>query len=283
MPFRPPGPRRERILAMGSAGSGKTRMWMSIAKRYEQLKTPGTFYVLDTDMAVPVMLGGDTFASLADRTQWLDYEPSLSGTGKWVPRGEVIENPRLVVMEPWEWPEYVDASAHIKAHQTNDDWAVSDLHNPAWSAVQDYYIDLIFKKDAVDFYTEARVANKKGGALDGDKDWSVINRMYKEFMTPFVRSRGHLFICTGTKGVQTEGGRVDAKEVRVTYGAHGVKPEGQKMTDHLVNTVIFAKEFTPRVWTWTTVKDREREPMVGTPANDFAMDYLVKIAGWKLA
>lgn len=289
MPFRPPTARRERILAFGSAGSGKTGMWLSIAKRYEQLKTPGTFYVLDTDIALPAMLStpaehGGRFESLLDRTQWMDYVPSASPSlpGTWQPRNEV-EDPRLVVLEPYDWPEYVDGAKFIGSTMVNDDWFVSDLHNPAWSAVQDYYIDLIHKKDTVSFYLSARQANAKGNPLDGDKDWSNINRMYKEFTSPIVRARGHVFLCTSVKGVQTEGGRVDPKEVRVAYGQFGVRPDGQKLTDHLVHTVIFAQEFRSGEWTWSTAKDREREKMVGQPAGDFAMDYLMKIGGWKLA
>lgn len=282
MPFRPPGPRRERILAMGVAGSGKTGMWLSIAKRYEQLKTPGTFYVMDTDLSLSAMLSGDRFGSLYERAQWIDWAEQPNGSLQAVPRNEV-ENPRIVIFEPYEWPEYMESMNYIKAHQTNDDWMVIDLHNPSWSAVQDYYIDLIHKKESTEFYLSARSAGKNGNPLDGDKDWSNINRLYRDFVGPIARARGHVFLCTAVKQVQTEGGRVDAKDVRVTFGAHGVKPEGQKMTHHMVHTVIMCSEFRPGEYIWTTVKDREREDMVGQPANDFAMDYLVGKGGWKLA
>lgn len=283
MALHPPSARRERILAMGTSGAGKTRMWLSIAKLAEQLKSPGTFYVLDTDLAVPAMLDGEHFAALLPKTQWMDYEPSSSGNGKWVPRGEVIEDPRIVVYEPYDWPEYIDSVNDLKRKMDNDDWCVVDLHNPAWDAVQDYYIDLVFRKDASDFYIEARQQNKKGGALDGDKDWSNINRMYREFANPLARLRGHLFLVTGVKSVQMDGGRADTKDIRVAFGPHGVKPAGQKMTHHMVNTIVLAQEFRPSEWVWTSVKDRERELMVSVDAVDFAKDYLVKRAGWKLA
>ena len=229
MPLHPNSLRRERILAMGTSGAGKTRMWLSIAKLAEQLRSPGTFHVLDTDLAVVAMLDGEHFGLLADRTQWMDYQPSATGKGSWTPRNEV-EDPRIVVYEPYEWPEYVDAITDLRPKLKPDDWVVVDLHNPAWDAVQDYYIDLMFKKDSTDFYLEARAQNKKGGALDGDKDWSNINRMYREFANPLARLNCHLFLVTGVKAVQLDGGRADAKDIRVAFGPHGVKPAGQKMT-----------------------------------------------------
>lgn len=285
MPLHCPKPARERILAMGAPGSGKTRMWLTIAKKAEQLKSPGTFYVQDTDMAVRRMIGESDFLLLQSRTQFMRYETSAnpSQPGKWVPDGEVVENPRIVVYEPYEWPEYITAMQQSARAANNDDWLVVDLANPAWDAVQDEYIDHVFKKDAVDFYLEARMANKKGGALDGEKDWQHINRMYREWSKHLLRWRGHVFLCTGVKAVTTEGNRADAKEVRITFGGIGVKPEGQKHLWHSMHTIIYVVEFKPGEWLATVPKDREREKLTGKPLNDFVMDYLVPVAGWKLA
>lgn len=282
MPFRPPSARRERILAFGTAGAGKTRMWLSIAKKYEQLKTPGVFYVLDTDGTMAAMLDGDNFGVLLDRTQFMTYTPSATGKGTWSPRDEVVENPRMVVFDPYDWPEYVDAVNYVKTVETNDDWTIVDMIGPqAWEEVQTFYIDQVFKKTETEFYLAAR--DKKGGALDGDKDWTNINRMYREFAGPLNRLRGHLFLVTGVKDVETEGMRADKKDVRVLFGGLGVKPAGQKATHHTVHTVILAQEFRTGEWIWTTAKDREREKMLGEEAGDFAMQYLVKRGGWKLA
>lgn len=286
MPLHCPKPARERVLAMGAPGSGKTRLWLTIAKKAEQLRSTGTFYVQDTDMAVRRMIGEAEFLLLQDRTQFMRYEepanPRLEG--KWVPEdGVVVENPRVVVYEPYEWPEYVTAMAASARAATNDDWLVVDLANPAWDAVQDEYIDHVFKKESVDFYLEARLANKKGGALDGEKDWQHINRMYREWSKHLMRFRGHIFACTGVKAVSSEGQRADAKEVRITFGGIGVKPEGQKHLWHTFHTIIYLVEFKPGEYQMTTPKDREREKMVGAPIKDFVMDYLVPVAGWKLA
>jgi hypothetical protein len=231
------------------------------------------------------MIGEGDFAVLLPRTQFMRYEeprnPNQPGT--WVPDGEVIAEPRVVVFEPYEWPEYMAAMKQSTALARNDDWLVVDLANPAWDAVQDEYVDLIFKKESTDFYLEARAANKKGMPLDGDKDWSNINRMYREWAKGLLRWRGHVFLCTGVKAVQTEGGRIDAKEVRITFGGIGVKPEGQKHLWHSMHTIVFAVEFKPGEWQVTVPKDRERAKLVGVTMKDFVMDYLVPVAGWKLA
>lgn len=282
MPLRCTKPARERILLMGPHGSGKTRMWLTIAKKSEMLKSPGTFYVHDTDMAVRRMLSGEGFESLLPRTQWMRFEAGgMTTKGTWVVDGDVIENPRMVVYEPYEWEEYMTSMEDCNRQITNDDWLVVDLANPAWDAVHDYYVDLVFKKSTTEFYMAAR--DKRGGALDGDKDWSNINRMYREWAKHLLRLRGHLLICTGVKNVQTEGGRVDPKDVRVTFGPHGVKPEGQKHLPHTVHTILLAKEFKPGDWQVTTVKDRERDKLTGETMNDFVMQYLVPVAGWSMA
>ncbi len=294
MPLHCPYPARERILAMGAHGSGKTRMWLTIAKYAEKLKSPGTFYVLDTDMAVRRMMSGENFSGLAPRTQFMVWDANApvpanlrqrketKGTFVPDPGLPIVEDPRLIVFEPYEWVEYMDALKRSVLAITNDDWLVIDLANPAWDAVQDFYVDLIFKQDSADFYLAARETGKKGAPLDGDKDWSNINRLYREFSQPLLRLRGHLFLCTGVKAVQTEGGRIDPKDVRVTFGPHGVKPEGQKQLPHMAHTILLLKEFTPGVWQTTTVKDRERERLTGATVSDFVMQYLVPVAGWKL-
>jgi hypothetical protein len=272
---------------MGAPGSGKTRVWLSIAKKYEQLKSIGVFYVQDTDMAVRRMVGEADFLLLQPVTQFLIPEAQANPNApvKWVPDPSlpVVDKPRLVVYEPYEWPEYVSAMQASARVATNDDWLVVDLANPAWDAVQDEYIDHVFKKDSVDFYLEARIANKKGGALDGEKDWQHINRMYREWSKHLLRFRGHIFLCTGVKAVTSDGNRADPKDVRITFGGIGLKPEGQKHLWHTAHTIVHLVEFMPGQWQMSTPKDREREKLVGKPLKDFVMDYLVPVAGWKLA
>lgn len=292
MPLHPSFPARERILGMGVGGSGKTRAWLTIAKKAEMLKSPGTFYVLDTDDAVERMVSGVNFAILANRVQYMRYEPAArpKTPGQWViddSRG-VVEDPRLVVcvLDSWTgdstWPQYVDFSKQYAKMVLNDDWIVVDLYNPAWGEVHDFYVDNIHKTDVLSFYIAAR--DKKGGALDGDKDWSIINRMYREFVGPLARLRCHLFITTSVKAIQSEGNRADAKDVRILFQSTGVKPEGQKMTHHLTHTIIMFKEFAPGVYHMNVVKDRERPKTAEAIVhNDFVMDYLLPHAGWKLA
>lgn len=290
MPLHAGTPARERILGMGVGGAGKTRAWLTIAKKAEMLKSPGTFYVLDTDAAVERMLAGDNFAILRDRTQYMRHEANrdTSKPGTWVldeSRG-VVDNPRMYVceLESWGesmWPCYVDFSKQFARLVTNDDWIVVDLFSPAWGEVHDYYVDTVHKKDVAAFYLAAR--GQKGNPLDGDKDWSNINRMYREFIGPLNRLRCHLFITTSVKDLQTEGARADKKDVRLLFGTAGVKPEGQKMTHHLTHTIIYFREFMPGEWHMTVLKDRERQkPAADIVHRDFVSDYLIPIAGWKL-
>lgn len=254
--LQPPGPDvRERIMVMGGFGSGKTSCWLNIAKWSKETGSDAKFYVLDTDASVRHMLT--------------------------IPGSQYADLDNIILTEVFDWNEYNDAlNAAAAAARPGLDWIVIDFVSTAWDAVQEYYVAEIYKKDMDEFFMDQAKSRAGGNALDGWKDWSVINRLYKQWSNTMIhRHKAHLFLVAGAKAI----GDKEDRSVRATFGTYGVRPAGQKHLGHLPHTVLLNATATPGEIFLTTVKDRERRVLDGTQKlNEFALDYLVGVAGWRL-
>ncbi|HUW56761.1 MAG TPA: AAA family ATPase [Planctomycetota bacterium] len=255
--LQPPIPNlRERILVMGGFGTGKTSDWLNIAKWSKETGSDARFYVLDTDASVSHMLT--------------------------VPGGQYEGLDNVVLYECFDWMEYVGAlKASIAAHRPGLDWIVVDFVGTAWEAVQEYYVQERYQADDLaEFFMEQALARSSKAPLDGWKDWSVINRLYKSFQNALIHKHSaHLFLTSGVKVI----GDNEDRSVRALFGPHGVRPVGQKHLGHIPHTVLYAQAIRPGEIFVTTIKDRERRILDGTvQQGEFALDYLVNVAGWKL-
>lgn len=250
-------PARERILVMGSYGTGKSQTWCTVAAWLRRTKSPGRVFVVDTDHA-------------ADRLaeQYDDFSNVTS-------------------YDVWDYQDAKKALADVmKAKPGREDWLVVDLADKLWAWAQDYYIAERFGKDATTYYMDHKKADKDGHPLaDGHgMNWSVINKTYADLMTVVQRFPGHVLFCTPAGTVESpnsQGKGGDDKDVRALFQRYGVKPQGQKSLGFQFFTVLWliAKKDG---WSFTTVKDVGRENVTDSPMTDFVGDYLVKIAGWEL-
>lgn len=252
--LQPPVGIRERILGMGGFGSGKTTMYLNIAKWSQETGSDARFYVIDSDNAVRHMLN--------------------------VPTSQYHGLENIVLTEVSEFPEYIDA---LDIANTNVrpglDWICVDFASSAWDAAQEYYVSEIYRTGMSEFFLQQAKLRSGSAALDGWKDWSIINRLYKDFSTKILNTQAHVFLVAGAKALSDR----EDRSVRALFGSHGVRPTGQKHLGHLPHTVLLAHVLKPGEITLTTIKDRERPTLDGSqPLNEFALDYLVNIAGWKL-
>lgn len=245
MAWQPKIDPRERILVMGSPGTGKTTAWMSLARKLPE----ATFYVLDSDYSVERFLATD-YADLTNVVVYL------------VP----------------EWQDWLDAIADASAKATRDDWLVFDMLPPAWDAVQEWYTEKVFGASIDDFFLEARVAQKKGSAFDGRKDWGIINKLYKSKINQTIlQFHGHFFATADVKALSED----DDKAIKGVFGTYGVRPGGQKHTGHLVATILLMTKKRIGEFYMTTIKDRGRREVENAPVKDLATSYLIPIAGWR--
>ena len=258
MNLKPKGNARERILLYGGAKVGKTSAYLSIARKCPN----STIHVLDSDLAMERMVEGHSDLAnvrVHDVDTWTDYVESA--------KTAVAAMPTYTIDTP-NGPKTV-----------SDDWLVVDFLSGAWDAVQTWYIDKKFGKAPEDYFTAHAIAAKKGNPLDGDKDWSVINKNHKAFMNILLRSPGHVL---GTATAKALGDRDDV-QLQTMFQVVGQRPEGQKGLAHAFHTIILLSKNRAGEHQMTTVGDRERRLVSNAPLSDFAMNYLVPIAGWRPA
>jgi len=249
--LRPTNPNDpERILALGSAGSGKTKGWLSIAQWAHKTKSPAKFYVIDSDEAMPRMMSG--YPELTN----IEYLPVHT------------------------WDGYTDALDKFGPKLTADDWLIVDFIGSAWDAVQEWYVEQIYGADMGEFFMDARKKMKAGSPLDGWKDYGVINRIYRSWMNQLVHATpGHKYLTAVSDPIRD----TDPSEIKARYSKVQVRPRGQKHLTHAVHTVLLMLEPAAGRYFITTIKDRERQELTGQAVeNDFVRTYLIPVAGWKL-
>jgi hypothetical protein len=253
----------ERIFIYGAPDTGKTTGWLQIA---ETLRKGGArqeairFWVLDTD-----------YTALRS----LEEYPELAASG--IVRYEQVAD--------WGAATGVLRDFGMEVVSRPNDWIVVDMINPLWDMCQEDYIERAFGKDAEEFYMAHRLAQKRGGALDGFKDWSVINRSYNTRVAEVLkRASCHVYAVAAGKAVSSD---LDSKMIKEQYETLGTKPSGQKDTSHLYHTVLLARKkrgatVESPIRTLTTVKERaQRKRLAQVETSNFAMTYLFQVAGWR--
>lgn len=259
---------RERILAFGVQGTGKSHAIAMMAKRCPN----NQFWVLDNDQAWPRLL----------------THPDLAGLN-----AEDGGNVHIFDVDNSDFEQHVDVVKQISAQSEPDDWCVLDMWTPTWDAVQSWFSDQVFDQSIEDYFVEVRKmksTSKQGGedktlaAFEGFMDWPVINKVYTgKWVNPILRLRCHLY-ATAEQAKVEEGGKGrqgDDKDIKNMFGPYGVKPKGQKRTGHLFQTVLLMTKNRVGEYRFTTIKDRARTEVEEQKFGDFSIDYFMKIAGWK--
>lgn len=256
MSFESPLKARERILLYGEPGVGKGNAVISIAKLLQLTKSESCVYVIDNDKSYLM-------------------ETEQSG----------LEN--TVVKEVYEWEEYVETLKAVLPLLQPNDFLVCDLISEVWAVVQEYYTRMIFGNDIGAYFLQVKQDMKKDTEFGGWTDWKYINKLYFDFVRPFVyKSPCHIIgvatadpINRGGRGGSTAG---DDKETVSVFGPVGFKPDGQKRLKHQFNTTIFLHKSLKGEYLMSSVKDRERQLMTAKPVNNFALQYLREVAGWQI-
>ena len=242
MNLKPRFPVPERILITGGPKVGKTHAYLSIAARCPDSQV----YVLDSDRALGRML--------MDR-----------------------DLPNVKVTEVKTWEDFVENTRTVLKTTRPQDWLIVDFGSASWDAVQRWYINKKFKTAAEDHFTAFVVSGKKGNALEGDTDWVVVKRNLAAWMTLIKEANCHVLFTTKAKAI---GGRDDA-HLKMTYGPVGVRPDGEKTMSHDFHTLVVLGKTRTGDHFMTTVGDRGRALIEKAPLTDFALNYLMTVAGWK--
>jgi hypothetical protein len=246
----------ERILLYGVAGTGKSTAVLSIAKA-----TGANVTVVDTERAHDRLL----------ETEWQGLN------------NVTVKDVRFdaMVNDTTNWDEMIGTVRDTVKTMKPGDWLVIDSITPTWDDVQAWFTQKLWGDDLADYMMAARMqaqdSGKKGGsAFEGFTDWPVINKTYNTLYNLILNAPGHVLLTAETAALIDEG-----SEVQVLFGAHGVKPKGQKRLPHIPHTVLLTGRKRTGEWTLSTVKDRGRDTVSGKVVTDFAKDYLGGVCGWK--
>lgn len=242
---------KERILAFGSYGSGKSHGWASIRDLYATTDTPGHFHIISTEW------------EMADRTA----------------EGYANFNDNATIHEATDFESLLGISEKISEAATGDDWLVIDSVGSGWSWAQDDYCQGRWGKTFKEYQADL-------GNSNSDINWQFVNNAYRSWINPHViRFPGHKYACAQADVVASEGKWKDGPEIQGMYGRFGVKPVGQKELGYAFHSVLLFKHPTRTDWQITTIDDPSRVHVdshpVATPPLGFVDSYLVKIAGWR--
>lgn len=276
--LRPQLMTRERILGFGVQGVGKSNNILTLARRCPT----DTFWVVDNDYNSYMRLLETDFVDIAQRPPIVAEPPRYKDV-----QVQVVGNVVIFDLDVDAWEPYTPIIGQVVRTQKRDDWLVVDSMTPTWDAVQGWFSEKVFDKGIEDYFLEVRIAKEKAkkdkdpstlGAFEGWIDWPVINKQYSAFYSVLLKCPGHIYMTAETSKIEKD----EAKEVKGMFGSYGVKPKGQKRLGHIPMTVLLLSKDRAGSWYMTTVKDRGRRELVNEPVTDFAVDYMMKVAGWQM-
>lgn len=272
MNLYPARTRRERILVFGVEGTGKSAFILRLALAYPF----GKFHVVDTEYGSydALMAGGTN----DDPTLFQRLHPDNGG------------NVYVTEVDMDDWVGMKEAAIKINAEMDRDDWFVYDSMTPTWDACQEWFTNEIFDQGIDEYFMQVRkakaVAEQAGakktanlGALEGWKDYGVINPQYFGLYKILLRSPGHIYWTAEQTKISDEDDKDE--ETKKLYGSSGVKPKGQKRLGHMTHTVLRLTRTQTGDWQMNTIKDRGRATMERVDVKDPAMDYFFRVAGWR--
>lgn len=245
----------ERILVFGGPGSGKSSCWQSIL-----IATPPDviFHVVDTD------------------NSWRDvqYQPQFDG-----------HRDRIRLYEPFTWPEHVEAITKIRKNTTRQDWFVVDMADSIWDAVQDFYDDHRFAHASTWEEQMELMIDDTEADDDPARRWGPIKNMYRKWEHAFTHMGCNTLAATRQKEMKKSKGnwfREHKQHIR-DFGRLGLRPAGEKNLPYDVALNVHLRKKAGG-WEMEMIKDRKDEkrwdPEVRSVSN-FAVDYLIGLAGWR--
>ena len=282
--WRPQGRSRERVLAYGSTGVGKTYAALTIINK--ALGDEDVAYIVDADNTWSRTLETDgEELGVKVREEW--FWVGSGKTGRWE-RDATWENEdgNVILYHTDGWEQHADALGRCLSSARADDWLVVDSMTWLWDSVLPWYIARTHGTELPDFLIEHRVRQvaEKAKETQGQDavlvEWNYINPLWnKKVATPLVNSRCHLWLTAEAKPMRTDG-RVD-NQVRQLYESVGMIPSSQKRLGHQMQTVLLFGVSKTGEYQVTTVKDRGREKLEKVEWDDMFSVYLRKTAKWK--
>lgn len=266
---------RERLMVFGMAGVGKTLIGIQWAE-----KINGNVWIIETD---------NTYDEMLESRPTLLLKEEYGINSRMLDTEFCTEKGTVYLYRPRDWKNICWAIETVWSRAARSDLIIFDNGTMPWDEVQTWYVTTAYGKSVDDFMVEVRtkqIAKGKASHTAAEEmftDWGAINPQYFENVKkPLQDPPCHLYVTA-------EQAKVDEKDKdkanKAVFGPFGVKPKGQKSLGHTPRTVLLAtrdnKFGGDPVYELTTVKDRERDDVVGLQWGNFFDDFIKPIAGWK--
>jgi hypothetical protein len=249
-----PNPFPERILFYADGGGGKTTAAASIAAVLE-----GNTRVIEHD-----------YSAAWSRVLALQFP-------------EATDRVEVETVDGWE--ELIDAFTRaVDEMDPTRDMIVIDSASPiSYEWVQEHTLETVYGDSLSDVLMNAR----KDWKGDNDKfkgarlelmQWDLVKKEYRKFWRLVQKWKGHMVLTAEAK--QIGYWDKDDADAQRTYGKIGFYPAGQDKIRYAMATTLFLNHPKHGEWRMTTVKDRGRVEQDREPFDNFALDYLVGVAGW---
>lgn len=270
---------RERILAAGAPGTGKTYAWLTIARLLPNV----TFHIIDPDDGVIRVWkenidGAETFRGVDNINYYLT--PVWYGA--------------LNKIEFGQAGGVANALTDIRKKIKPGDWVVVEMLSNIWSMAQSGFVKEIFQEGIGEYFLRIRKELSDGAksleALKGWTDWQVINKMHNDdFIIPICYqlpspANPDINVFMTTSFSMSTAGEVAKEEAeqKSFYGETMVRIDGQKQNIFRAQSIfLFSKK--RGAWKYSTfIKDRGRKFVDDEELADFGLQYLIGIAGFEL-
>lgn len=265
----PPSQRfRERLHIFGGAGVGKSSVTLNIARYMPTTQ----FHVIDMDYSFSYeRLLATEYSDVDEQGNVHIYECEAD----WEVFATLFDG--LINQEIM-----TDTAGNELVADPREDWVTLDPVTLTWDMVQAWMIETTQGADVADYMTRLRADSDNlkeySASLAEGMSWPVVNKQYmQKFYKRYHKWRGHSILVSEAQEI----GKQDTDELKSTYGFVGFRPKGQKTIPHVAATNLFFDHPNTNTWRMTSIKDRGRTPIEKRKFDEFALDYLVEVAGWE--
>lgn len=239
---------RERILAYGSAGVGKSFAILNLAQIVSVTSPESTVWIIDADDGL-AKLRKAKFPFLTN----IKWEHILA------------------------WPQIQEAIPFLKANVKRHDWICIDMIGRFWEMAQSFEVGEVYGKTASEFMLVARAEAIAAAKLNKPAtlpsvDWNIVKKLHNDDFIDKLASDFpcNLFVTTSADPLIAD---MDDPKTIAMFASVGFKPDGEKRNPHRFDTVMFLRSMRDGTRVFSTIKDRARPLIKETPFESLIGDY----------
>lgn len=279
---------------------GKSSTYIGIMYLARLTKTPSHFYIIDNDNATEAigLYPGGTHGHLLGEQVDETFEDSLTK----------LEYEHATIWIPENFDPYNQIADEIRELAKPQDWIAVDMLSNLWETMPDWWVGNVYGENTWTYYAAVRKAIESEEEGSGERgfgghsgvDWQYIGKVYRAWEKKLtLYAPCHVIAYSAETEIQAHHDKSGEKRAQYAITANHA-PKTEKGAVHRFHTIGRMQKRVARDGksvkerTITFVGDRDREGILDerlgrgstltlSEGYKFGQDYLVKIAGWKMA